>query len=211
MTHTIRRVDRSGSVVVEFALVTPILITLLLSIADLAPSLMVRFKLGIATQAVADLATQFSAMTTADIANNLAIGPDTIAPFPSGNLVLRITNVASDGNGNAFVYWSCGQGALAPPLALSPVTSTPTGVISLTKAGTNTSYVVVESQYSYSAPAGFILPSPQIIQVKSYTLPRVSTYIGHTTGDPNYVPPTPTSTHSSSPVTLNGLTCNFAV
>lgn len=211
MTRLTGRLGRSGSALIEFALLAPILITLLLSVADVAPTLMMRFKFGTATQAVADLATQSSTMTTGDVANDFAIGSDVMVPFSGATLVLRITNVASDGNGNAFVYWSCGQGVLPPPQARTAVTSIPAGLISLGKSGLNTSYVMVESQYTYTAPAKFIFRNPQVTKMISYTLPRVSTYIGPTTGDPSYVPPAPASTHYNYTTTVNGVTCNVAI
>ncbi len=207
----------AGIAVVEFALVAPILISILLSMADLAPSLMVRFKVGTATQAVADLATQAATMQAADVANFFAIGSDVMTPFSGTNLVLRITNVATDGKGNAFVYWSCAQGSMSPITARSAVTSTPTGtplanLITLNSTtGTDTSYVMVEATYTYTAPAAFLLRSAQIINVVAYTLPRVSTYISGSDPSSNYTQPKPTATNNPYPISSGGVTCSLAL
>ncbi|RYE99252.1 MAG: pilus assembly protein, partial [Oxalobacteraceae bacterium] len=58
LSRRLRALGHAGTALIEFALTAPILVTLLLSVADLAPSLMVKFKVGTATQAVADLAAQ---------------------------------------------------------------------------------------------------------------------------------------------------------
>ena len=206
--------NRSGAALIEFALTAPILVSLLLGVCDLAPTLMAKFKVGAATQTVADLATQSATMQTSDITDYFASGADVMAPFSGTNLLFRVSNIASDGNGNAFVYWSCGQG-MKPLDARSAVTSTPTGtalknLVSLTSNGTNTSYVMAESQYTYSAPAGFVLPSAQIMTGVAYTMPRVSTYIGPTTGDPNYVPASPTNARNIFSFNLGSVNCNVS-
>ena len=175
---------------------------------------MAKFKVGNATQAVADLATQSATMQVGDIVNYFASGGDVMAPFSATNLLFRISNIASDGSGNASVYWSCGQG-MTPFTARSAITSTPTGtplanLVTLTSSGTNTSYVMVESKYTYTAPAAFVFPNAQVMTGVAYTLPRVSTYIGPTTGDPNYVPNPPTAAKNTYSFSLGAINCNVA-
>lgn len=176
---------------------------------DLAPALMAKFKVGTATQAVADLAAQAATMQAADVANFFAIGGDVMAPFSGTPLVLRVSNIASDGNGNAFVYWSCSQSTLAPLTARTVVTP-PSGILTLTSNGKDTSYVIVESQYSFTPPAGFVLHGTQLMAVTSYTLPRVSTYIGPSTGTPGYVPPKPSAVTGTYTIIGNGVTCSIS-
>lgn len=203
-----RKLGRSGTALIEFALTAPILVTILFGVADLAPTLMVKFKVGTATQAVADLAAQAATMQTADVSNFFSIGGDIMAPFAGAPLVLRVSNIASDGKGNAFVYWSCGQGTLGPLAARSNIASPPPGLISTSSNGADTSYVMVEGQYSYTPPAGFLMKSAQLTEVVAYTLPRVSTYVGPTMGAPNDVPTKPTAVNNTYSQTVNNVTCN---
>ena len=212
---------RTGSAAVEFALIAPILTTLLLGAFDIGPSLMVKFKTTSATQTVADLATQAATMQTADIQNLFGAGSDVMTPFSGTPLVMRISNIATNGLGRAFVYWSCGQGALPPFAAATTVLTTPTGtpVSSLLQlfpgisglfitSGINTSYIMVESQYKYFAPAGLFLPGSQLMTSVAYALPRVSIYVGPTTGAVGFVPIPPILITSSYATTVGGLTCN---
>ena len=181
---------------------------------DLAPSLMVKFKVGTAAQTVVDLLSQSKTMSLANYVDIAAAGADVMAPFSATPLIMRVTNVASDGKGRAFVYWSCGQGILPPYAARSTVSQTPTGtaipnnLLYLTSNGTNTSFLMAEVQYTYSAPARFVLPSPQSMSVVAYSLPRVSTYIGVTDGSPTYVPPLPTLANNSITQSSGAITCN---
>ena len=213
--------DRSGSVLIEFALIAPILVSLLLGMFDLGPALLVRFKLASATQAVADIASQASTMQASDVVNFFSAGGDVMAPFSPSSLVLRISNIASDGQGGAFVYWSCGQGALAPFVAKSAVTSTPTGTAlsnllvlqagqsgSYTTVATNTTFIMVESRYTFTPPAGLFIRTAQTLTNTAYTLPRVSTYVGPTTGAANYVPVQPNSINNSISQSAGNITCN---
>lgn len=212
ITSRIRRrtPGRSGTAVIEFALTAPLLVTLLLGVGDLAPTLMAKFKVGTATQAVADLAAQAATMQAADVLNFFAIGGDVMAPFAGTPLIQRVTNVASDGKGRAFVYWSCGETGLAPFAARSTIASPPAGLISTASNGTDTSYVMVESQYSFTPPAGFILKTTQLMTVTAYTLPRVSTYIGPTTGAQGYVPTKPSAANNTYSQSVGSVTCNVA-
>ena len=216
--------DRSGAALIELALVAPILLALLLGMYDLGPAMMVRFKLASATQAVADIATQSATMQISDVVNYFSAGSDVMTPFSSSSLSLRITNVASNGLGAAFVYWSCGQGALPALDAASFVTNTPTGTplknllvlapdLSGTyspyiPAGTNTSFIMVESQYTFTPPAGFVIRSAQTLTNTAYAMPRVSTYVAPSNGLLGFIPipPTPLTIGSYSR-SQSGVTC----
>lgn len=203
-----RRIGRSGTAVIEFALIAPLMVSLLLSVADLAPSLIVKMKIGTATQAVADLAAQAAIVTPSDVPNLFAIGGDLMAPFSSSPLIQRVSNIATDGS-KAFVYWSCGESkSLQQFDTFTEIKSPPAGLINIKMA--DTSYIMVESQYSYSAPAGFLLKSAQVTNVTAYTLPRVSTFVGPSTGAANYTPTKPSQSKNSNSVTINGVTCNYA-
>lgn len=219
----------AGVSAIEFALVAPILILLLLGVSDFVPSFVARLKAAHANGSFGDLVAQSSALQPADLAADYAAAAEVMAPYDGSTLNLRITNIYSDGKGHALVYWSCGQGALPPLAANVRVTSTPTGVpvssllylkksvLSLTGVlpvpdGTNTSYVMSESNYSYTAPAQFALVGSQTMTSVVYLYPRQSAYIGFPwNGNNDTPPPEPTATKTAASVTLsNGVLCNYA-
>lgn len=207
LVQRFRERRRAGTAVIEFALLAPFLVMLLLGVCDLAPTLMVKFKVGTATQAIADLAAQSATVSPGDVPNLFAIGGDLMSPFDSAPLIQRISNIASDG-ATVFVYWSCGESKSLEQYKAYASVTTPTGLIDATKA--DTSYIMVETLYNYTPPAGLVLKSAQLMTVTAYTLPRVSTYIGPSTGVAGYTPTKPSLSKNSSSVTINGVTCNYA-
>jgi Flp pilus assembly protein TadG len=217
--------DRRGVSAVEFALVAPVLIMMLLGASDVAPAVMARYQVNHMTESFGDLATEYGQMQTSDMVNVFSAASDVLAPLPTTTLAVRLTNIYSDGNGHAYVYWSCGEGALPPLTAKSAVTSTPTGspvgwflwqyntsANGYTLNGTNTSYVLAESQYIYTAPAQFIIKGPMTMTNTAFLLPRQSSYVGFPwDGISTDSPTAPNSTTHQASVTLsNGAVCNYA-
>ena len=217
--------DDKGTAMVEFALIAPLLLVLLLGVSDVTLTTLAKFKSSTATQAAVDLATQSINLRPTDMTNIMAGAANTMAPFSTATLVLRITSVASNGTGTAFVYWSCGQGALPPYAAKSTVTTVPTGSTidnfinrytyfdgTYNYNGKNTSFIEVESLYVYTPPAQFVIRTPQTMASTFYTLPRQSAYIGFPwDGTPANPPTAPASTTKTGSTTLaNGTLCNYA-
>jgi Flp pilus assembly protein TadG len=217
--------DESGLAGVEFALVLPFLLLLCLGMCDLAPALMAQLHAGQSTESTGDLTGEYTEMQTSDMVNVFAAASDIMEPYSGATLTVRITSVYSDGNGGAWVYWSCGQGSLPALTAKTAVTVTPTGtpVTNLlwpytttyngTKInGTNTSYIMVETKYTYTTPVQFVLTAPITISNTSYLTPRNSAYVAFpwdgVAGDD---PTAPASTTRTASVTLsNGAICNYA-
>jgi Flp pilus assembly pilin Flp len=217
--------DQSGVSAVEFAVVAPFLVILLLGLGDVAPAVNARYSVNHMTESFGDLAAEYSEMQTSDMVNVFSAAAAVLAPLPSTTLSVRLTNIYSDGNGHAYVYWSCGQGTLPPYTAKTLVTTTPTGTAidyfiwryngyggGYQRNGTNTSYVMAESSYIYTAPARFILPNAITMTNTAYLLPRQSSYVAFPwDGISTDIPTAPASTSHTSSVTLsNGAVCNYA-
>jgi Flp pilus assembly protein TadG len=217
--------DTQAVAAIEFAIVASVLLMILLGICDIAPAWLVYNNAGTSASTAADVTAEFSEMKTSDMVDVYSAAADVMQPFSATPLSLRITNVFSDGNGNAKVYWSCGVAALPAYTALSSVTTTPTGspvgwflwVYNTTSGGytlngTNTSYVMAEIKYSYTAPAQFVLKSAIPLSGVAYYMPRLSSYVGFPwDGVSSDAPTVPTAAHTSASVTLsNGAVCNYA-
>ncbi len=209
-----RRLGRSGTATVEFAITAPVLTLMLLGICDIAPTLMVKFKVAAATQSMADLVSLSTTVGASDVITYFAAGADVMAPFSPTGLNLRVSNIFSDGQGNTSVYWSCGQG-MTPTQALTTISSgyadtSPPKLLTLGSLGANTSYILVETQYTYTAPARFLLKTAQTMTGTAYALPRISTYVGPTTGAANYVPNPPTSSKTKNSFSIGNISCSYA-
>jgi Flp pilus assembly protein TadG len=227
MTHHLRTrlaSDEHGMAGVEFAVCASALLLLLLGLADVVPSWLAYTHVGTAAATAGDVAGRSSQMQTSDMVNVYTAAADVMQPFSATTQSMRITNVFSDGNGNAKVYWSCASGTMQPYTALSAVTSTPTGVrpnsflfvdnvnTGVQLNGTNTSYIVTEVNYTYTPITGFVLKMPFTFNSVSYYLPRQSAYVGFPwDGNSDDSPTVPTSGTQSASVTLsNGAKCNYA-
>lgn len=215
----------TGAAIVEFAMVAPVLVLLLFGITDIAMTTLAKFKSSNATLSAADLATQSINLQSSDMADIYAGAKSVMAPFSNANLLLRITSVASNGNGTAFVHWSCGEGALPPFTAKSTVTKLADGSSvdnilnrstfsagGYTYNGTNMTYIQVESQYVYTAPTKFFIKTAQTMNSAFYIYPRQAAYVGFLwDGNANLQPTAPASTTSTGSVTLSsGAICNYA-
>jgi hypothetical protein len=77
--------------------------------------------------------------------------------------------------------------------------------------GTNTSYVMAESTYSYTSPTQFIIKQPLAFSSTAYLLPRQSSYVGFPwDGVSTDAPTAPTAATQTASVTLtNGAVCNY--
>ena len=226
LRHYIR--NRQGVAAVEFALIAPVLLLLLLAAIDVVPTIMANFKFKHASELVGDMAGQYNQMQTTDMDNVFTSITDLMTPYPSTNLNIRLSNIYTDGNGNAYIYWSCATGTLSPLTAKSAVTTTPTGTpltnllltndVGQTYNGSainsaNTSYIQVESSYSYSSPAHFYFTQPVTVSDTVYVSPRNSIYVGFPwAGSSSSYPNAPTATTTTASVTLptSGATCNYA-
>lgn len=214
--------DRRGASLIEFAISAPVLILLMLGMIDTVPALVAKFKTRHAAESLGDVASSYTQLQASDMANVYASAIQVLAPLPSAPLIVRISNIYGDGNGHAKVYWSCGQTGLAPLVANSTVTSTPTGdpvgnfVLTTNNNasanGTNTSFIMVESQYSYTSTAHYIITTPMLMTNTTYLQPRNASYIGFPwDGNSSDAPTAPASTTKTGSLTLsNGATCNYA-
>jgi Flp pilus assembly protein TadG len=106
--------DQRGVSAIEFAVVAPVLVIMLLGLSDVAPAVIARYQVNHMTESFGDLAAEYSQMQTSDMANVFSAASDVLAPLSSTTLAVRLTNIYSDGAGHAYVYWSCGEGALPP-------------------------------------------------------------------------------------------------
>ena len=214
--------DQRGVSLLEFALIAPMLILLLLGMIDITPALVAKTTSRHAAESLGDNASSYSQLQTGDMANIYASAGQVLSPLPATPLTVRISNIYSDGNGNAKVYWSCGQGTLTALVANSTVTTTPTGdsidnfVLRSnngpTANGTNTSFLMIESTYTYTSIAHYFITAPMTFSNTTYLQPRVTSYVGFPwNGNANSSPTVPASTTKTASVTLsNGAVCNYA-
>lgn len=163
--------DRRGGALVEFALIAPVLLTLYLVGYDAASAVGAYRKLATTTVQLANVAAQYTTMSASDVSNVFNASAQVMAPLPTSNLQIVLTEIKTDANKNPSVYWSQAYNGAT---ALTSVT-VPSGMVAA-----NTYYLLVQTSYSWSAPVAFgpIGTVPMTDQI--YMLPRQSSSIPYT-------------------------------
>lgn len=111
MLKTIKRtwqewwVDENGTAAVEFTLVFPILMVLLIGTFDLGNGILANQKAIAAAQSVADLIARSTAVDDAMLEEAIRAGELSIEPFPLDNFGIDIVSVRFDENDQPEIVW----------------------------------------------------------------------------------------------------------
>ena len=173
------RRDADGLAALEFALILPVLITMLFGMGELSLAVFCRTSVTQVASTVADLVAQESTPTSTDLSNVYYAANTILYPYypnlSSGKPTIRITSVIFDTTTNSTtvgkVAWTCtqsGNGTLSP--ASRAVNSTVTFSQPLLSSGG--SLLMAEVAYSYSSPTTRLITSAITMSDKFYTKPR---------------------------------------
>lgn len=165
--------DRRGLAAVEFAMLLPMMLTLYLGSSEVSQGIAVQRKVTLTARAVADLASQYTDITNADMSNILAASSDIIAPYPSANLGVVVSEVSINAQGQASVVWSDTLNGSA--LAVGQVVSIPSAL-----AVPNTYLILGQAQYSYNPPYGYVVTGTLTLSDQIFMRPRQSTSVART-------------------------------
>jgi Flp pilus assembly protein TadG len=165
--------DRRGVSAVEFAILLPVMMTLYLGSVEGSQGIAAQRKVTLIAHALADLATQYTDITNADMSNVLAAGSAIIAPYSAANLKEVVSELSIDASGQATVVWSDTLGGTA--LTAGAVVSIPASL-----AVPNTFLIYTQVQYSYNPTYGYVMNSTMTLSDQSYMMPRQSTSIART-------------------------------
>jgi Flp pilus assembly protein TadG len=98
--------NTQGVSAVEFALLLPLMLTMYLGGSEVAQAIATSRKVTLVSRAVADLASQSSAITAANMTNILNASAAVISPYASSKLKVTVSQVKIDANGVATIDWS---------------------------------------------------------------------------------------------------------
>ena len=157
--------DTTGVSAVEFALVLPLMLTLFLGGAEVAQAISASRKVTLVSRTVADLASQYSTISEANMTNLLNASAAVISPFSSSALSVTVSQVKIDANGNASIDWSktrngtVRSGSVTLPEALKVP---------------NTWLIWSEADYSYTPAIGYVMTGTLQLRDQMYMRPRLS-------------------------------------
>jgi Flp pilus assembly protein TadG len=119
--------DRSGLAAIEFAFIAPVMVTFLLGATELSNGMVADRKVSQVVSTLADLTSQDTEVTNAEMTNIFDCGTTIMSPLPTGTLAMRVTSVVADSNNIPRVAWSSGRGMSTR--AVNSVVTVPAGML----------------------------------------------------------------------------------
>ena len=165
--------DRRGIAAVEFAMLLPMMLTLYLGSVEVSTGVAVNRKVTLTTRALADLTSQYTDVTDADMSNILNASSDIIAPYPVSGLSAVVSELSIDANGNTTVAWSDTLNGTAR--SVGEAVTLPASLVV-----PNTYLILAEVSYSYNPSFGYVLTHTMTLNDHIYMRPRQSTSIQRT-------------------------------
>ena len=168
---------RRGGVLLEFGLITPILVFLLLNGFEMARFLILNQKLQRTAMSVADLAARDDVLDTNDFTNLFAAGNEVFKPFAldtDGRVILSSIN--EDGSGNPQVAWQRQSGTLTANSLIgfeggAAVLEEPTLI------GDGQTLIVAEVFYDFEPLIG-VIPGSRQVYHRAFYRPRLVLEVG---------------------------------
>jgi Flp pilus assembly protein TadG len=137
-----------GVAAVEFAMVLPMLVVLLLATFDGGRAIAAYMKMRAATYALASITNQYATIQSADMTSILGATSVVMAPFTSGTPSVKISQVIISSKGVSTIEWSAAQNTTARSVGSS--ISPPSAMV------VNSSYLIfAEVSYTYTPLFGY--------------------------------------------------------
>ena len=166
------RRDRRGVAAIEFALTVPIAFGLYLATVEITNLARAKTKFGAIAASMASLVSEQNPIgpgtMTADFCTGVGYA---MAPFSAGSLQIQVDSVTNV-NGTVTDAWTKTCGTLSDPAS----------AVSLASAlvpNAGNSVIVVQTQYTYSAPITYLLPATATFTGTGYAWPRLGTPIAY--------------------------------
>lgn len=157
--------DQRGVVALEFAIVTPILLTMLVGGVELTYTLLAEAKLRTMAYGFANLVAKQASLDSATLTDICSGGQLMLYPLPATEMSVAVASVALNG-GNVVTEWqdtSCGSatGAITNPAA--------SGASLLANEGDRA--ILVLASYRFRPPTHLFLPADLTLSEQAYARP----------------------------------------
>lgn len=173
--------DQAGAVAVEFALILPVMLIMFFGSYEISNLLLADMKLTAAAQAAADLVATTPYLQASDFTDVTNAAAQVMTPFPTATQLKSAYASVTYSTGVPKIDWHVEQNG-ASPLSMGTI---PTGAdmtqLGGTTYGSTDSVIVVELQYSYTAPISYVLKGNWTLTEAAFVRPRhvacVATYL----------------------------------
>ena len=162
--------DIGGFAAVEFAMIAPVMIVMLLGVVEVSDASTVSVRVIDISGAVADMVARCTnGISTKDLNDVFRISDALMGRYSRMPLYIEVIEVKSDVNGVLTVGWSYDKNHASPLAAGSPYNKLPVGLLT-----PNGSIIVAVAKYKYRSPVGRYIHGVMTLQHTSYNLPRGS-------------------------------------
>ena len=162
--------DARGATAVEFALITPAILSLFFGTAEVSTGVAVDRKVTITARSLSDLVAQSTTISDTDMTNIFNAASSIMTPYPTAPMTAKVTAVNIDASLNATVGWSS---------ALNTTART-TGSAVTIPAGlkiANTQLIWSEISYGYTPAVAKYISGTLNLTDQFFARPRQSTTI----------------------------------
>ncbi|MBU3886977.1 pilus assembly protein [Methylosinus sporium] len=168
--RTLRR-DEGGMIAVEFALLIPIAVLILVAEFTLGEAIGISRKVAITGRTLTDLVARRAVVSSADLTTILNASTQIIAPFPSANLKIVLAQLSTDDKGKTTtVEWN-------EPFNTTGLVDKSTFVLPAGMAQAGTWLIYAEVRYDYTPPFGAKLIPAVPIRYTFYINPRITSSV----------------------------------
>ena len=165
--------DIKGVAAVEFAMLLPLLMTLYIGTVEISQGVTIDRKVTITARTLADLVSQSTVVTNADMNNIFAAINSVMLPFQTTTLSAVVSAVNINAAGVAKIAWSDGHNASARAV-------NSTVVIPAALAVPNTQLIWGEVRYAYTPTIGYVIAGALNLSDQNFVRPRQSSTITRT-------------------------------
>ncbi len=158
---------------VEFALMLPLMLFVFVGVAEVGEAVEISRKVTITTRIVTDLVTQYATVSGTTLTTVLGASSAVIAPYSANNLVITVSEISTDANGNATVTWSSTLNGTA--LATGAKFTLPSALDQ-----PNISLIYGQVTYSFTPVLGYKIIGTIPITDHIYMSPRLTNCIADT-------------------------------
>ena len=170
------RRDRRGVSAVEFAVTLPVLVLLFFAGFVAVQAVAISRKVTITTRALADLTSQYTQMSAADMTTVMNATTQIMAPYDATPLSIRISQITTNGGGQkATVDWSVTD--TNSSFTAYPAKSKFTGLPPDMLAMGGTSFLYAEVSYLYTPPVATTVFGALTLADNIFMLPRLSSSV----------------------------------
>ena len=165
-----------GVAAIEFAMILPVMLILLLASFDGGRAIAVYMKVRSATYTLAAITNQYTTIQSTDMASIVGATSVVLAPFSSSPVVVTISQIKISSASKATVSWSYSLNGTA--LTQTSSVSLPTLLASNNSCGSYPCYLILgQVSYTYTPSFGYFGKGGIALSDSIYVTPRSTTCI----------------------------------